>query len=76
MGQSDPNMSRRGPKASSHGFTLTSTGGIELRTIFHEKQPLSPHFEERPAIRYVEVTRRPMAEPTVASPSTGLLKVP
>ena len=61
---------------SSHAFTLASTGGIEIRTVLYEKTPLSPKLEERPAVRYVVTTRRPITDPAVTTPPTSLPKLP
>jgi hypothetical protein len=61
---------------SSHPFTLASTGGIEIRTILHERNTPPLKFEERPALRYVVTTRAPVAEPAVAAPPVSLPKVP
>jgi hypothetical protein len=61
---------------SSHAFTLGPTDGIEVRSIFYEKQPLSTHLEERPAIRYVDTTRQPTTAPDVTSPPPSPPKLP
>ena len=59
---------------SSHAFTLASTGGVEIRTVMYETRRLD--LVERPAIRYVVTTRRPITDPAVATPPTSSPKLP
>jgi hypothetical protein len=61
---------------SRHAFMLAPTGGTEIRTVVHERNPPQQKFEERPAIRYVVTTRAPVAEPAVAATAVSLPRVP
>jgi hypothetical protein len=61
---------------SSHAFTLASTGGLEIRTVLHERNTPPLKLEERPAIRYVVTPRAPVAEPAVTAPPVSLPKLP
>lgn len=59
---------------SSHSFTVAPTGGTEIRIVPYEAKRLA--VEERPGVRYVETTRRPLNEPAVAAPPSGVSELP
>jgi len=61
---------------SRQAFSIVSAGGLEVRTVFYEKNPLSPKLEEQPAIRYLVVTRQPIPEPAVTTPPMSSPKLP
>jgi hypothetical protein len=75
-GETGPMQGYRFEVRSRHAFTIVAAGGLEVRTVFYEKNPLSPKLEEQPAIRYLTVTRQPIPEPAVTTPVMSSPKVP
>jgi hypothetical protein len=75
-GETGPMQFYRFELRSSCEFTIVAAGGLEVRTVFYERNPPSQKLEEKPTIRYLVVTRQPIPEPAVTTPVMSSPKVP